>query len=901
MASYPNVKKKEVHPPRFALAFFRWYCHPLLRDYIEGDLMEVYQRRVRAVGSRKANRRFILDVLLLFRPGIIKPAEGELQLNNYGMFRNYFKVGVRNILKNKMFSFINVFGLAVAMSVCMLIILMLADQHRYDQFHEKKDRIYRILSSAQVSRQPYSTTPFPLANALKTEYTIAEEVVNMTPAIGGDAMYGQRMTDMRGYFTDPSFFKVFSFELEKGDANTALSNPHSVVISTEMAQKLFGNEDPIGKTIEFADRQLPFPQEHDGVGAPPVPWGSFTVTGVIDEAKYKSHLTFDVLMSVSTMPALVAEKKITDDRNNWEWFFRTYTYVLLRSDRSRDELQSSLDEMVAHTYADIKAEQVKGFKLSPQALGEVQLGLAGNDTNNRMPMIGYYFLILLASVIMITACLNYTNLSVARALTRAKEIGVRKVTGAARKSLVLQFLSESVITAMLSLVMAMVMLALIKPAFKSLWVNQYLNFELESSLSVYLLFSGFALLIGVIAGLYPALHLSGYQPIQALKNGNHAQPGKLGLRKVLSVSQFVISLFFITTSILVYNQFTYFIAFDYGFTSRNIVNIELQGMDYQKLSNELNSVPGVSAISASDIIPATGRSNGIQLKKQGGKEEEYVSASIIMADENFTDNLGLKLIAGRHLPAVSDSLNRFILVNETAVKELGYTSPSDIVGQVFESQWNTEPIEVIGVVENFKYKLLINQHEIEPLVLRNVPNQFQYLNVKISSNDLMSTVKQLESKWKKIDPIHPFKYAFFDEQLAATHRGIFDLVSVLGFIAFLAVVIACLGLLGMAIYTAERRTKEVGIRKVMGAENRSIAVLLSKEFIRMILLSIVIGAPFSYVANNFWLQYFPNRVEFGLGTVLSGVVVLLVLGFVTIGSQTLKAAKSNPIDSLKVE
>ncbi len=870
-------------------------------DYIEGDLMEVYVRRLNEKGKRKADLKFIGDVLLLFRPGIIKPTEGHQQLNQYGMFKNYFKVGVRNILKYKMFSFINVFGLAVAMSICMLIILMLSDQHHYDQFHEKKERIYRILSSAENARQPYSTTPFPLANALHGEYPIVEEAVSLTPTIGGDATYQQRIADMRGYFTDPSFFNVFSFELEAGDARTALSNPNSMVISTEIAQQLFGNENPLGKTIEFADRQLPFPQEHDGVGAPPVQWGSFTVTGVIDQSKYKSHLAFDVLVSSSSMQVLFANKKISDDRNNWEWFFRTYTYVLLKEDKSEQELQASLDDLVLKKYAAIKAEQVKGFNLHPQQLGDVQLGLAGNDTNNRMPMIGYYFLIILASVIMITACLNYTNLSVARALTRAKEIGVRKVTGAQRKSLVVQFLSESIITSLLSLLMAIALLTFIKPAFKGLWVNQYLNFELESSLFVYLLFTGFALVIGIVAGIYPALHLSGYQPIKALKNLNNAQPGKLGLRKVLSVSQFVISLFFITTSILVFNQFRHFMEFDYGFTSKNIVNIELQGMDYQKLGNELSAVPGVTTISASDIIPATGRSNGFQMKKPDGKEEDYVSASIILADENFTNNLDLKILAGRNLPVVTDSLNRFILVNEEAVRKLGYASPAEIIGQSFESKWNKQPVEVIGVVEDFKYKLLINQHEIEPLVLRNEPDHFQYLNVKVASNDLMSTVNQLEAKWKKMDPIHPFKYAFFDEQLAATHQGIFDLVSILGFIAFLAIVIACLGLLGMAIYTAERRTKEVGIRKVMGAENRSIALLLSKEFIRMLIISIVIGAPFSYFVNNFWLQYFPNRVEFGLGTVLSGVVVLLMLGLLTIGSQTFRAAKSNPIDSLKSE
>jgi len=866
-------------------------------DFIEGDLMEVYKKRKEKSGKLKADLRFIRDVLLLFRPGIIKPTEGVQQLNNYGMFKNYFKVSIRNILKYKVFSFINIFGLATAMSICMLIILMLADQNRYDQFHEKKDRMYRILSFPKGAKQGYATSPDPLANSLKSQYSIIEEATNLSPTIGGDAIYQQHTADMRGYFAEPSFFRVFSFELEKGDKNTALSAPNSMIITREMAYQLFNSEDPIGKTIEFADRKLSFPQEHDGVGSPPVAWGSFTITGVIDETKYISHLKFDVLVSSSSRQVLYAEKKLEDFSSNWEWYFRTYTYVLLSPDKNNDDLQSALNDLVARKYAGLKADQVIDFRLQPQPLRQVQLGLVGNDTNNRMPMLGYYFLIILASVIMITACLNYTNLAVARALTRAKEIGVRKVTGAERKSLIFQFISESVIMAMFSLVMAIGLLSLLKPAFKSLWVNQYLNFELPSSVFVYILFTGFALLIGIIAGLYPAFHLSGYQPIKALKNLNNVQPGKLGMRKLLSVSQFVISLFFITTAILVFNQFKHFMQFDYGFNTENIINIELQGADHQKLATELSTLAEVSTISATDIIPATGRSNSMSLTKVNSKDEnDFVQTYIMNTDENFISNLGLKIIAGKNLSPPGESSEKSIVVNEATVEKLGYKSPEEIIGEVFEDQW-----KVVGVVKNFRYNLLLNTQEIRPLVLANQPSQFQYLNVKVASPDLMGTVGKLEARWKKIDPIHPFKYEFFDEQLASTHKAIFDLVSILGFIAFVAVLISCLGLLGMATYTAERRTREVGIRKVMGADDSTIAWLLSREFIKMLTLSICIGAPCSYLVNNFWLQYFPNRVEFGVGTVLIGTLILLFLGLITIGSQTFRVSKSNPVDVLKME
>ncbi len=885
-----NLKHSSKHPPTFFLKFFRWFCHPKLRDSIEGDLMELYQERRAENGRLKADLKFVSDVLLLFRPSIIKPAEGYQQLNNYGMLKNYFKIGIRNILKYKVFSFINIFGLAVSMSVVMLLVLMLADQHRYDQFHPKKDRVYRILSST------YATSPFPLASALR-DYPMIEQTTFLSPGVGGDVLYGQKLAEMKGYFAEPAFFSVFGFVLEKGNATSALANPNSIVISSELAQHLFGNEEPIGKVVEFSDRQLSFPIEFDGHGAPPVAWGSFTVTGVIDIASYKSHLKFDALMSSSSLPLLYSEKKFADASNDWENYFRTYTYVLLPEKGNAHELQNILNDFVKRKYANITAEQTKDFKLEPQRLTDIQLGLRGNDTNNRLPSVGYYFIGFLALAILLSAILNYTNLSVARALTRAREIGVRKVNGALKRSIVFQFLSESVLVAWVSLGVALLLLLVIKPAFKNLWVNQYLQFELPQSISTYFIFIGLAAFIGLLAGFYPAVYLSRYSPISALK-GVTTKHGRLGFRKTVTVFQFVISLFFIVTSILVFSQFRYFMNFDYGFESRNVINIELQGNDFQKLSTELSNVPGVVSVSGSDIIPATGTNNGIQFRKQG-TDGEYNNANIIITAPQFVDNLNLKIVAGRVLAA--NESDRFILVNETAVKKLGYKNPQEIIGESFDTKWGNEVLEVAGVVKDFHYLLLINKDGIAPLVLRNRPLQFQYVSVKIADGNTAYTLSQLEAKWKQVDPIHSFQYKFYDDELSATHQAIFDLVAILGFIAFLAVVIACLGLLGMTTYTTERKTKEVGIRKVMGASEWGLVKLLSRDYSILLIISIVIGAPLSYFANNLWLQTLTNRVEFGWGTLLLGILILSALGIITIGSQTFRASKRNPVESLKSE
>lgn len=859
--------------------------------------MEVYERRLKTSGKRKADILFIIDVFLLLRPGIIKPTEGYNNLNNYSMLKSYFKVGIRNILKYKVFSFINVFGLALAMSVCMLIMLMIADQKGYDQFHLKKERIFRILSDDQNSPFPYASTPVPLASKLKSDYPIIEESTHLIKGIGGDGTYRETTVEMRGFFADSSFFKVFDFALEKGNSRYALSSSNSMVITSALARKLFKDENPIGNSIEFTDRGLHYLGGYRNE-PPPVHWGSFIITGVIADTDNKSHLRFDALVSSSSMDLLMQEKKIKDLSDNWQNFYECFTYVVLTPGTIVEDLTNSLHNLVKLQYSEF--ESFKNFRLQGQKLTKITPGrFTANPTSFSMPIVGYYLLSFLAIIILVSACLNYINLSIARALTRVKEIGVRQTSGASRKALIFQFLSESILNAILAVSLAALLLLFIVPAFQGLWINQFLHFDLEGNLSMYFIFIGFAVLIGSIAGLFPALHLSRYKPIKALKNSGGMQTGKLAFRKVLSVSQFVISFIFITSSLLIYNQLRHFLEFDYGLNSRNIVNINLHGNDYQKVSNELASIPGVASISGCDILPATGISNGTRLR-MGTRDDDYKYVGALRVNENFINNFELQLMAGSNLPIVSTSSDRFVLLNETAVKEFGYHHPAEIIGQVFEEEGTESSVEVIGVVKNFRFKLLVEQDEIGPLLLRNHPD-INFANVKIISADLNGTISKLEEKWKHIDPIHSFQYEFFDDQLAKTHQAIFDGVSILGFIAVTAIIIACLGLLGMTTYIAERRTKEISIRKVMGAADLSIVYLLSIPFLKMLFLSICISAPLCYFVNNLWLQLLPNRVEFGFGTVFLSIVILLTLGLITIGSQTIRASKRNPVDALKTE
>jgi putative ABC transport system permease protein len=818
---------------------------------------------------------------------VVKPIQ-----NSIDMFRNYFKTGIRNLLKYKTFSFINIFGLAIAMSVCMLVILMLADEKSYDQFHSNKHRIFRILSERPYSSRPFASTPPTLAETFRNDYAVVEKATSLVIGVGGDAVSDYSTAEMRGFFADENFLQVFDYELEHGDKDQSLDAPNSIILTHSLSQKLFRNDNPVGQTIEFFDRGLHYLRA--GKDSPPVSWGRFTITGVIADKKYKSHLKFDALVSSSSQKHLTGVN-YADDPDSWD---KSFTYVLLREGKTIDELNSALSDLFKRRYSNV--ESLKGFRVTAQPLMKINPGIMVNQPPSfQLPIEFFYFLGFIAFAILLSACLNYTNLSTARALTRAKEIGVRKVTGAHRRDLVVQFISESVVTSFLALFLATLLLIVIKPAFTGLWLNRYLNFDLDYNMSVYFIFGAFALVLGILAGLYPAVHLSAFQPVRAIKNSGNVPAGKLSLRKILSVSQFVISLFFVITSIVIYAQFKYFMNFQYGFNPTNIVNIELQGNSFNKISQVFSSVPGIADISASEYVPGTGRTSGMDIFKPG--TQETVNFRLLSVNETFAGNLELDFVAGRNLPLATDSSGQYIVINETAVKAMGFASPESIVGQVLIQPWKNESLEVVGVVKDFWLRLPIGGDPIEPAFMRYQEKNFSFANVKISSSDIPATIKRLEDKWNIVDSSHPFKYQFYENELASTHAGIFDVVSIIGFLAFIAITIACLGMLGMATYTAERKRKEVGIRKVLGAQTLSIAFLLSRDFLKILAIAILIGAPLAWFINNLWLQNFANRAEFGFGTVFLGTLILLALGLITIGSQTISVSKTNPVETLKSE
>ena len=820
------------------------------------------------------------------------------------MFRTYFKIAYRSILKHKFFSLINIFGLAVSMSACLLIIVMIADQKEYDQFNTKKDRIYRILSKRDKESLWGGTSPFPLRNELLNSYTGIEKVTTLSPFVGGDLNYQDQTITQAGLYADSSFFQVLDFPLTAGDPKTVLTKPDSIVLKESIAHKLFGDIDPVGKMISFYDRKMDVlgigmeEQEKD--------LGEFIVSGIIGEGDYKSHIKFDFLISMATTQSLNSSGTYSYPFDDWKNHWNFYHYVLLEDGKDEMYLAGILNDISQKRYVDTP-DYIILFE--PQPLSSITPGkFINNPISFSMPREGFYFLSFLALIVVFSACFNYTNLSVAKALSRAKEVGLRKINGAQRYQVFFQFISEAILIALVALVFSFLLLQILKSGFRNFWFNEFLAIELNENVMVLVFFVVFSIVLGIIAGVIPALYLSSFSPLRAISKSLVKQTGQKGLfifkrpfvGKSLVVTQFIFSMILITTTVILVAQLNHLVVAEYGFDRENIINVKLQGNDYDQMARELSSHPGVLRISATSIIPAMGMMTGAKYKKLS-EPIDSVDVSYWAVDQNYIENFGLKLIAGKNFPEeISDEKEQYIVINQKAAKELGFEDPPNAIGQVLtRSGENEEPVAIIGILEDFYFELFMD--DIRPLVLRYKPDEFRYANIKITGNDIPATLAFLEKKWKQLDPVHTFNYKFFDEQLATTNAIFRDVISIIGFISFLAISISSLGLLGMATFTAESRRKEIGIRKVMGASAKGVLLLLSKGFIYLLVIASVVAIPVSYFLNNIWLQEFAYRIHMGPSIFLVSLLIIFLIGLITIGSQTLRASLANPAVTLRDE
>ena len=793
------------------------------------------------------------------------------------MLTNYLKIALRNLWKHKMFSFINIFGLAAGMTVCLLALVPVKEAFDYDEFHPFPDRTYRVLTDVTMKdggKVSVATSPMPLGEALAEQYGFVEKTARIYYGQVNEVTTDAKSFSVNGAFVDASFFDLFGFRFISGQPAVA---PRTVVISDRTAERFFGKANPVGKVLTMKDK------------------GAFTITGVLDTKYHKSHLEFDLLASMATVPLLEQSQQMSPQLQSWwsHWDASAFTYVLLREDTPRRALDGALSALAKQGNEALGPQTNQTYTLRSQALSRISPALEQFQNSTWEPTIGSVLApAALALVILLMAGFNYVNLTLARSLSRAREVGVRKVAGAQRRQIVGQFLTESVMLGLLALGLAYVFLTFMQNLPTVRRMTEGVGFD--PTLWAY--FLGFALLTGVLAGLAPARILSSYQPANVLRGrfGEGMFRG-MGLRKGLMVAQFVVSLVFMIFTTVMYQQFRHMATASYGFDRENSLNIPISPQNYRLVADKLSQLADVERVGAT--MEPLGFHAGY-LKISHDRFQNLIPANAQFTDANYVRNMGLKLVAGQNLPlSVADSAGRFVLLNEKAVTALRFKSPQEAVGQTLWLSDSSE-VQVAGVLQDFNYQNLARP--LNPLLVQYRPGEFHYLNVKVNPRRKATVVAELEKAWKELYPREPFTYEWTDETLYNHHLHLEDLSS-LGLIVAIALSVACLGLLGMVSYSTETRTKEVGIRKVMGATVAQIVLLLSGGFVRFLLIAGVIALPLGYLAGEMFLHEFAHRIALGVTGPLLCFVVMLLIGGLTVGWLTFRAANEDPAKSLRTE
>lgn len=809
------------------------------------------------------------------------------------MWRNYLKIAYRNLLKNKVYSFINIAGLGMGIACCALIFMYVKDELAYDDFHEKGDRIYRVVHGYTNTKEEATLEHLapedyqvwgnaPVGPALKKDFRGIEKIVQFSGESDILLRKGEKQFQEDGvFFMDSTFFDVFSFDLLRGDAQTALKEPYSIVMTEKAARKYFGNADPIGQTLE-GDYSAGRSDE-----------GTYKVTGILADFPENSHLQFEVLISLSTF---YESRPIVFEQYGYVDF---YTYFLVNDDFDPVSFQDQVPDFIARN----NQEDEQGYTLKIEPLSQMYLESAAvRQPGKTGSMSNIYIFSIIGLFILVIAIINFMNLSTARSMERAKEVGIRRTIGAVKKSLVFQFLGESMIIVVISTLLAIVLISLLLPVVsglteKSLALSLIFNWK---TLPVFIISM---LLIGIVSGSYPAFVLSNFKPAEVLKGTNNSKMGGTSLRKGLVVFQFTLSIILITGTIVVYSQMVHILDRSKGFDQDRMLLVdynydEAVNSKLDVFKEKIENLPHVKSMAAGRSVPGAyypWAGTGIE-RKDG--TVEYKGQPIFEVNIDYIPHMGLEMVAGRaysrDFPA--DSAHSLV-INESAAKQYGYTNPEEIIGKKF-AQWGKEG-RIIGVVKDFNFVSL--HKNIEPLTLRLEPYSCRYLIIKTGSEGLESTITSVEDIWKDVAPHRPFLYSFLDEEFNKQYKADFRFRKLFTIFSVLAIFISCLGLLGLATYTAKIRTKEIGIRKVMGADVQNIMSLLSKDFIRLVLFALLLAIPVSWYAMSEWLQSFAYRVSISWWMfAFSGLLAVAVAVF-TISFQSIKVALMNPVKAIKDE
>ncbi len=865
-------------PPSFLLRFFKWFCHPDLHPYIEGDLIELYQERVEQHGKKKADRRFLLDVLLLFRPGIIRPFGKRKTINDMALLKSNVKVGLRNLKRDTVKTAINVTSLAIGLAATFIMTLFILDELSYDKFHEDGERIYRISKRYFNGDKVVETVPFRtyLLDRMAEEVPLIESTTTLKP-FGTQQQLGigdKVFTENQVAFVDSNFFGFFSFPLLEGDRQSVLASPYTVAISKRKADEYFKDKSPIGETMTIEGA-------YDKIG--------FTarVTGVFEDMPQNSHFQFDLLVSMKT-------GELENERRGIYSFPIKYGYLKLHPAQhiaAVNELIPLIEEKYAPSfYADYD------MHLCTQALFDIHLRsqrereLARNGDLRQI-----YIFSAIALLVLLIASFNYVNLTTAMATEKANEIGVRRTIGASRRQLIGQFLTEAGLTTSIALILAFIVIQIILPYFNA-FPGKNLGLDL-TKIRLLLAFLSITTAVSLLAGIYPALVLSGTRLKLTLSRMRTSS-----VRRALVVLQFGISSILIIGSIVIFNQWRMLSNQQYSFQPEEILNIPVSSLqirnNYPLIKEELLRHPEIKMVAGSnkDFIAELKSFNGLTLPGREG----YIDMYYATIDADFFDLYDKKMINGRNFIDYSaDSLGGIIL-NEAAVKLLGYTA-DDVLGLKLEVYDGYSP-QVIGVTEDFQYQSL--HGKVVPMYFQllqstEVEDQLKVITVKLNTDRLSTSLAAIQDIFKQFDENATFDYSFLEEDIELAYQEEERFSQILALMTIIGILIACMGVFGITTAIAHQRQKEFGVRKVLGASSWNISFLINQDFFKLILLANVLGFPLAYLVTQHWLQNFAARIEVGFPVFV--ISLLCSCGVVILGSSywSLKAATSNPVDSIK--
>jgi putative ABC transport system permease protein len=863
-------------PPKLALRFFRWFCHPKYVEDIEGDLLERFESRVIERGSNKARWLFSLDVIRLFRPEIIKPIGGTNRMNHLGMLNNYMKVGWRSMLRHKLYTTINVGGLALSLTAFILIFLYVRHELSFDRFYPNSNRIYRTYQQQTfnpfMGSDYFAVMPAAFAETLMNEFPEVEEATSLqAPSriiTKGDVSYLEK-----GISADPHFFKVFGFNFLRGDAASALASPEGIVLTESLAQKLFADEDPIGATLTFDGRQV-------------------QVSAIIQDPPANSSLQFTHVWSLQADPFYL------DDKAREKWAGNAfYAFIKLKDGADAAALEAKMPKLLKQRWA---YEDYPTYFIQPISEWHLQTGV-NFDLGSRGNPAQLTLFSLVAAFILILACINYMNLAIARSIGRAKEVGLRKVIGAHKWQLVMQFLGESVFVTVAALVVAGLALPIFLPYFGQM-VDRTLVLHTED---LFILTPGLLVLVvivGVLSGSYPALFMSSLAPAKVLKGKMTASGSGVRLQKGLIIGQYAISIAMIICSLVAYAQFKFISEKELGFDKEHVFTIRPYDNNikdnFAAMKAEWLADPQVVAVTFSQNLPTNIEQSNVVSLNVDGKQTGYDHTIYqLRTDESYLEVFGMELIAGRTLSPdyALDQSARNIVVNEAACREFGWTV-DEAVGKTFTSGWEGDKT-VVGVIKDFHMHSM--HMTIAPLLVELKEN-FRYISIKVRPGDLSETVVSLEETFRKYSFL-PFDYEFLDDNFDKLYKADIRQGEMFGFFTIVALLIACLGLFGLAAFSTQQRAKEVGVRKVLGASITHIVALFASRFVKMVVVGYLIALPAGWWLVDQWLQEFAYRVTVEWWMLaLPGLAAVLV-AFLTISAQSAKAALANPVDSLRTE